>query len=104
MHTGRHFALPYSTLSSHTDPTLRCSTRTTESLGPLPGPWMCLLPAQAPPKHSSCASLVEIILGFGGTHVYMWDDDPHELARQVQVLLIGITCPRAAERSRSGFA
>lgn len=32
----------------------------------------------------------EIVLGFGGTHVYMWHDNPEELARQVELLLTGI--------------
>ena len=39
----------------------------------------------------------EIVLGFGRTHVYMWDDDPQELARQVEVLLTAVFAGRFLE-------
>ena len=39
----------------------------------------------------------EIVLGFGGTHVYMWDDDPQELARQVELLLTAVLEGRFVE-------
>jgi hypothetical protein len=44
-----------------------------------------------------CVDPGEIILGFGGTHVYMWDDDPHELARQVEELLTAVFAGRFIE-------
>ena len=39
----------------------------------------------------------EIVLGFGRTHVYMWDDDPGELARQVEGLLTPVFAGRFVE-------
>ncbi len=30
------------------------------------------------------------MLGFGGTHVYMWDDEPDELAKQVELLFSAV--------------
>jgi hypothetical protein len=39
----------------------------------------------------------EIVLGFGGTHVYMWDDDPQDLARQVELLLTAVFHGRFVE-------
>ena len=39
----------------------------------------------------------EIVMGFGGTHVYMWDDDPQELARRVELLLTAVFHGRFVE-------
>lgn len=46
----------------------------------------------------------EITLGIAETHVYMWDDDPAQLADEVQAVLSAVFAGRFEERGPYGDA
>lgn len=44
----------------------------------------------------------EVILAFGETHVYMWDDDPERLADEVHQVLLAVFAGRFEEVGKPG--
>jgi len=44
----------------------------------------------------------EVTVGFGQTHVYLWDKDPEVLADEIEQILMGVFAGRIVEAGRAG--